>query len=240
MDPSTGFGMFDPWELINTMDMMKMEDPALANQIGQGLDKMGYTRDVVTQALATGAPLPPPRGMDQFGGAEMGGYGGQAEGSPHMAYPPTAAAPPTARPAPGGMGEQVAPDMTSAAPSFVPPASLGGLSMPTSAPQMPGAITTGSVGGGQQFGPPAPGGGVDARTQALRAMAANQGIKAPQETKPQVQDIRQAPPPPKVGDVKVGATAIQALLAAALHGGGGPQNPLRVPPLGALVGMGRR
>src|SRR5690242_7063228 len=231
------FSMFSPWELINTMDQIKMQDPGLANQIGMGLDKMGLSRDVVTQAMASGAPLPAPM---KLGGMQLGNDvpglndAGMVPGAPNRPYPePGPAMPPENRPAPTGMGEADAPDMSTAAPSFVPPASLGGLSMPTAPPDMPGAVTTGSA--GSRYDQPAAPASVDPRTQAQRAMAANQGFKAPQEQKPQIQDIRQAPPPPKLGDVKAGSAAIQMLLQAALSGGGGPQNPLRVPTLGSLV-----
>src|SRR5262245_42038752 len=222
------FSMFNPWELINTMDQLKQTDPQLANQIGMGLDQMGLTRDVVTNAMATGAPLPiSPRQL-------------YPEGPAPAAMPVNGldmpAPPPVPRPAPGGTGEATAPDMTSAAPSFTPPLSLGGLSMPTTAP-ITGTEPAPAAGGGQVYNqPPAPSGAPDARTQAQRAMAANQGFKAPQEQKPQIQDIRQAPPPPKQGDIKAGSAALQMLLQAALAGGGGAQNPLRVPSLGSLVG----
>lgn len=233
------FAMFSPWELITTMDEMKLSDPAMAEQIGKGLDAMGYDRKTITQLAATGAPMPPPMGMgmSEFSGPEMGGYGGQATGSPHMPYPPVPPVPQAGvapRPAPGGMGEAMPPDMTSAAPSFTPPASLGGLTYPSQAPAIPGGPAAAAPQGPVQ-GPPAPA-AVDPRTQALRAMAANQGIKAPKEPQSERPDIRQAPPPPKQADVQKGSTALAMLLQAALSGGGGPQNPLRVPTLGALVG----
>jgi len=237
MFDEAGMAMFDPWELINTMDQLKQQDPVLANQIGMGLDKMGYSRDVVTNAMASGSPLPPPMRLGMGGDVPGLNDMGMVPGAPNRAYPePGPPVPEAPRMAPQGGGESVPPDMTSAAPSFIPPISLGGLSMPTAPPPdaqapAPAGVRTGSVPINQ---PPAP--GVDARTQAQRAMAANQGFKAPVEQKPQIQDIRQAPAAPKIGDIKPGSPAIQMLLAAALSGGGGPQNPLRVPALGSLVG----
>src|SRR5262245_29683789 len=224
--------MFDPWELINTMDQLKIDDPALANQIGMGLDKMGYTRDVVTNAMSNGSPLPPPMRLGMQGVNDQG-LPDQYPAPPQASAPVPQAGVPPPRPAPGGMGEAMPPDMTSAAPSFTPPVSLGGLTMPSGPPPELARGAAAPIATGAVNGPPVP--GVDPRTQAMRAMAANQGFKAPQEPKAQVQDIRQAPPPPKVGETKHGASAIQMLLAAALSGGGGPKNPLRVPALGALV-----
>lgn len=78
-----------------------------------------------------------------------------------------------------------------------------------------------------------------AQKMAMMAkMAGMQGMKAPAPIQPIMSGgVTGGVKPPEVGGGKIAAAApaIQALLQAAIGGGGGQLDPLRVPQLGALM-----